>query len=76
MSVALPAATTSSLFSFGISSSPNIRAMKLKGMSWAGRVTRMGKKRNAYRGLAGKPVGKRLLGRPRHVREGNNVMRL
>jgi hypothetical protein len=32
--------------------------MKLKGMSWAERVTRMGKKRNAYRGLAGKPVGK------------------
>jgi hypothetical protein len=32
---------------------------------WAGHVARMGEKRNAYRLLVGKPVGKRL-GRPRH----------
>jgi hypothetical protein len=29
-----------------------------------GDVERMGKKRNAYRILVGKPEGKRLLGRP------------
>jgi hypothetical protein len=32
---------------------------------WAGNVTRMGAKSNAYRILAGKPEGKRPLGRPR-----------
>jgi hypothetical protein len=35
-------------------------------MSWEGHVVQMGKKRNAYRLLVGKPEGKRLLGRPRH----------
>jgi hypothetical protein len=34
-------------------------------MRWTGHVARMGKKRNAYRLLVGKPEGKRLLGRPR-----------
>jgi hypothetical protein len=29
-------------------------------MRWAGRVARMGEKRNAYRLLVGKPEGKRL----------------
>jgi hypothetical protein len=32
----------------------------------------MGKKRNAYRDLVGKPQGKRPLGRPRHMLEDNN----
>jgi hypothetical protein len=32
---------------------------------WAGRVARMGGKRNAYRILVGKPEGMRPLGRPR-----------
>jgi hypothetical protein len=32
---------------------------------WAGHVARIGEKRNAYRILAGKPEGKRPLGRPR-----------
>jgi hypothetical protein len=32
---------------------------------WAGKVARMGEKRNAYRILVGKPDGKRPLGRPR-----------
>jgi hypothetical protein len=32
----------------------------------AGHVARMGKKRNPYRILMGKPEGKRPLGRPRH----------
>jgi hypothetical protein len=34
-------------------------------MKWAGRVARMGEKRNVYRLLVGKPEGKRPLGRPR-----------
>jgi hypothetical protein len=33
---------------------------------WAGHVARMGKKRNAYRLLVGKPERRRPLGRPRH----------
>jgi hypothetical protein len=47
-------------------SSPNIiRMIKSKRMRRAGHVARMGKKRNAYRILVGKPEGKRPLGRPR-----------
>jgi hypothetical protein len=48
-------------------SSPSIiRIIKLKRMKWVGHVARMGEKRNVYRLLAGKPEGKRPLGRPRH----------
>ena len=32
---------------------------------WAGHVARMGERRGVYRVLAGKPEGKRPLGRPR-----------
>jgi hypothetical protein len=40
-------------------SSPSIiRIIKSKRMRWAGHVARMGKKRNAYRLLVGKPEGK------------------
>jgi hypothetical protein len=47
--------------------SPNIiRMTKSRRMRWAGHVAQMGKKRNAYRILVGKPNGKRPLGRPRH----------
>jgi hypothetical protein len=35
-------------------------------MIWVGHVARIGKNRNAYRILVGKPEGKRPLGRPRH----------
>jgi hypothetical protein len=42
-----------------------IRIIKSRRMRWAGHVARMGEKRNAYRLLMGKPVGKRPLGRPR-----------
>jgi hypothetical protein len=49
-------------------SSPNIiRMIKSRRMRWAGHVTRMGEKRNAYRILVGKPEEKRPLGRPRHT---------
>jgi hypothetical protein len=34
-------------------------------MRWAGHVSRMGEKRNAYRILMEEPEGKRLMGRTR-----------
>jgi hypothetical protein len=47
-------------------SSPSIiRIIKASRMRWAGHVTRVGEKRNAYRLLVGKPEGRRPLGRPR-----------
>jgi hypothetical protein len=47
-------------------SSPSIiRMITSRRIRWAGRVARMGEKRNAYRLLVGKPEGKRPLGRPR-----------
>jgi hypothetical protein len=40
-------------------SSPSIiRIIKLRRMTWAGHVARMGEKRNAYRLLVGRPEGK------------------
>jgi hypothetical protein len=47
-------------------SSPNvIRMTRSRRKRWARHVTRMGRKRNPYRMLVGKPEGKRPLGRPR-----------
>jgi hypothetical protein len=47
-------------------SSPSIiRMIESRKIRWAGHVTRMEEKRNAYRILVGKPEGKRPLGRPR-----------
>jgi hypothetical protein len=43
-----------------------IRVIKSRRMRWAGHVSRMGEKRNAYRLSVGKPEGKGPLGRPRH----------
>jgi hypothetical protein len=40
--------------------------IKPRSIGGAGLATRMWAKRNAYRILAGKPQGKRPLGRPRH----------
>jgi hypothetical protein len=34
-------------------------------VTWAGHTARMGEMRDAYRGLVGKPEGRRPLGRPR-----------
>jgi hypothetical protein len=42
-----------------------IRIIMSRRMRWAGHVSRMGEKRNAYRLLVGKPEGRRPLGRPR-----------
>jgi hypothetical protein len=47
-------------------SSSIIRIIKSRRMRWEGHVARIGEKRNVYRLLAGKPEGKRPLGRPRH----------
>jgi hypothetical protein len=47
-------------------SSPSIiRIIKPRRMIWVGHVARMREKRKAFRLLAGKPEGKRPLGRPR-----------
>jgi hypothetical protein len=42
-----------------------IRIIKLRRMRWAGHVAQMGEKKNVYRLLAGKPEGRRPLGRRR-----------
>ena len=41
-----------------------VRVIKSRRMRWAGHVARMGEERGADRVLAGKPEGKRQLGRP------------
>ena len=47
-------------------SSPNIvRVIKSRIMRWAGHVARIGEDRGVCRVLAGKPEGRRPLGRPR-----------
>jgi hypothetical protein len=46
--------------------------IKSRRMRWAGHVTRMGEKRNAYRILVGKPEGKKPLGRSRRRWVDNN----
>jgi hypothetical protein len=42
-----------------------IRIIMLRRLRWVGHVARMGKKKNAYKLLVGKPERKRSLGRPR-----------
>jgi hypothetical protein len=46
--------------------------MKSRRIRWAGHVTRIGEKRNAYGILVGKPEGRRQLGGPKH-RWVNNI---
>jgi hypothetical protein len=58
-------------------SSPSIiKTIKSRRLRWAGRVARMGEKRNVYRLLVGKPEGKRPLRRPRRRWMDNNKMDL
>jgi hypothetical protein len=45
-------------------------------LGWAGHIARMGKMRNAYKLLVGKPEGKRPFGRPRRIWEDNIKMDL
>jgi len=57
--------------------SPNIvRLIKSRRIRWAGHVARMGKRRDVYTVLVGKPEGKRPLGRPRRRWEDNIKMDL
>jgi hypothetical protein len=50
----------------GLYSSPSIvRVIKVRMMRWAWRVARMGEVRGAYNILAGRPEGRRPLGRPK-----------
>jgi hypothetical protein len=51
-----------------------VRVIKLRRMSWAGHVVRMGEERGVYRVLVGKPEGKRPLERPRRRWEDNIKM--
>jgi hypothetical protein len=61
----------------GLYSSPNIvRVIKCRRTRWVGHVACMGEGRGVYRVLAGKPEGKRPLGRPRHRWEYNIRMDL
>jgi hypothetical protein len=53
-----------------------IRRIKSMRMRWAGHISRIGEKINAYRILVGKPEGKRPLGRPRRMWVNNNKMDL
>ena len=53
-------------------SSNIVRVVKSRRMRWAEHVACMGEKRVIYRVLAGKPEGKRPLGRPR-CRWGDNI---
>jgi hypothetical protein len=51
---------------YDLYSSPSIiRMIKSRRTGWVGHVARMGKKRNTYRLLVGKPEGKGPLGRPK-----------
>ena len=57
--------------------SPNIvRVIKSIRLGWAGHVARMEEGRRAFKILAGKPTGKRPLGRPRRRSEDNIGMDL
>ena len=53
-----------------------VRVIKSRRMSWAGHVARMEARRGVYRGLVGKPEGKRPLWRPRRRWEDNIKMDL
>jgi hypothetical protein len=58
-------------------SSPNIvRVTKSRRMRWAAHVAGMGERRDVYRGLMGKPQGKRPLRRPGHRLQDNMKMGL
>jgi hypothetical protein len=58
-------------------SSPNIvRVIRSRRMRWAAHLARMGKGKDVYGGLVGRPEGRRPLGRPRRRWEDNIKMDL
>jgi hypothetical protein len=62
---------------YALYSSPHIiRVIKSRRLRWARHVARMGERTGAYRALAGKPEGRRPLGRPRRKLEDNIKMGL
>jgi hypothetical protein len=64
-------------FIVSVEYSPNvIKMIKSRRMRSAGHLALMGEMENAYKFLAGRPHGKRPLGRPRHRWEGNIEMNL
>jgi len=69
--------TRKSSMIYNLHASQNIvRLIKPRRMGWAGHIAHKGEMRNAYIILAGKPGGKRPLGRPRHRWEDNAEMNL
>ena len=50
--------------------------IKSRGMKWADHKASMKEGRSAFKIVTGKPTGKRLLGRPRCIWEGNIKMDL
>ena len=57
--------------------SPNIvRVIKSRRLRWTGHVARIEEGRSAFKMLIGKPIGKRLLGRPKRRWEDNIRMNL
>jgi hypothetical protein len=56
------------------SSLNNVRVIKSRRMRWAGHEVRVGKERDVYRVLVGKPEGKKPLRRPRRRWENNVKM--
>jgi hypothetical protein len=61
----------------GLHSSPNtIRVFKSRRMRWAGRIARVGNRRNACRFLVGKPGRKNLPGTPTRSQEDHIKMDL
>jgi hypothetical protein len=61
----------------GLYSSPSIvRVIKARRMRWAGHVARLVEVMGAYKILAGRPEGRRPLGRPRRRWEDNIKMNL
>ena len=53
-----------------------VRVIKSRRMRWVGHVARIGERRGEYRGLVGKPEGKRPLRKTRRRREDNIKMDL
>jgi hypothetical protein len=53
-----------------------IQVIKSRRLRWAGHVAHMGERRDAYRVLVGKPVGRRPFGRPTRRWEDNIKMDL
>jgi hypothetical protein len=58
------------------SSSNIVRVIKSRWTRWVGHVACMGEGKGVYRGLVGRPEGKRPLGRPRRRWEDNIKMNL